>query len=149
MDKAQLLIMLAQQAPILLSALKNFNTPNANDALFNKGYDPGLMQETLNNTRFIDHPAFDGLELFDEKYPSINPLIPDTMPASSSESALLTKLGTTEMPTDLSNNSLVDLQKYFGDSSPAGRAAATMLLNDTNIGLEDPKKKLFKKLTNQ
>ena len=73
MNKAQLLIMLAQQAPTLLAALKNFNTPNANDALFNKGYDPGLMQETLNNTPFIDHPAFDGLELFDDKYPNINP----------------------------------------------------------------------------
>ena len=149
MDKAQLLIMLAQQAPMLLGALKNFNTPNANDALFNKGYDPGLMQETLNNTPFIDHPAFDGLELFDEKYPNINPLIPGTMPVSSSESALLTKLGTTEMPTDLSNNSLVDLENYFGDSSPAGRAAATMLLNYPDSDLKNPKKKLFKNLTNQ
>ena len=144
-------MLLAQQAPKLLAALKNFNTPNANDALFNKGYDPGLMQETLKNTPFIDHPAFDGLELFDEKYPSINPSIPGTMPRSSSESALFTKLGTTEMPTDLSNNSLVDLENYFGDSSSAGRAAATMLLNypDLDIDLENPKKKLFKNLTNQ
>ena len=147
MDKVQLLMLLAQQAPRLLNALsKNSGWTNnfelngigiVND-LANRQYDTSIMEDTLNSRNgnidsLVRTLAKDSIGPTDIFY---NPEFPsDGSPAIDP------------------NSSYEDLRDMYlgavnneGPDMPATASAAQMLLQNPDIGLEDPKKKLFSRL---
>lgn len=141
MDKFQLFAMLASQAPKLLGLLKN------------RGYDPGIMQDTVQGyaDKMSMHPdsilaqaftpvqAAEGdyaTDLFGSKANVVNSDIYGPLNPNIGRDNLI----------DVYNNAINNEDNI---ESPAAALGAKMLLNNPDIGMEDPKKKLFKRLTSQ